>query len=160
MKDAQGTTSIASAFSQHHADTSAKAEIMMSQFIATHNLPFETANYLSDLVSAMFPDSKIAAGISCKHTKIKAIICDATELHLKKPVIDVPQALPFNLLCDESNERGDSVKLLTIFVRVFQSDNATVVTRHLDMIGITDLSAEGIFSGLEETLQKYHLPFI
>ena len=79
--------------------------------------------------------------------------------HLKKLVIDVAQASPFNLICDESNERGDSVKLLTILVRVFESDNATVVTQHLDTIGITDLSAEGIFSRLEETLQKYHLPF-
>ena len=37
--------------------------------------------------------------------------------------------------------------------------NANVVTRHLDTIGITDLSAEGIFSGLEKTLEKYRLPF-
>ena len=162
LKDAQGTTSIASAFSQSHADTSAKvisAEIMMSQFIAMHNLSFQTADHFSDLVSAMFPDSKIAAGFSCKHTKTKAIICDAIEPHLKKPVIDVARASPFNLLCDESNERGDAVKLLTVLVRVFESNNANVVTRHLDTIGITDLSAEGIFSGLEKTLEKYRLPF-
>ena len=50
--------------------------------------------------------------------------------------------------------RGDAVKLLTILVQVFESDNGSIVTRHLDTIGIADLSAEGIFSGLEETLQK------
>ena len=91
LKEAQGTTSIASVFPQSHVDTSAKvisAEIM-SQFIAMHNLSFQTADHLSDLVSAMFPDSKIAAGFSCKHTKTKAIICDAIEPHLKKPVVDV-----------------------------------------------------------------------
>ena len=69
LKDAQGTTSIASAFSRGHADTSAKvisAEIMMSQFIAMHNLSFQTADHLLDLVSAVFPDSKIATGFSCK----------------------------------------------------------------------------------------------
>ena len=42
---------------------------------------------------------------------------------------------------------------------MFESDNDNIVTRHLDTIGITDLSAEGIFSGLEEMLQKYHLLF-
>ena len=135
------------------------AEIMVSQFIAMHNISFQTADQLSDLLSTMFPDSKIAASFSCKHTKTKAIICDAIEPHLKKPVVDVARASPFNLLCDESNERGDAVKFLTVLVRVYEADNANVVTRHLDTIGITDLSADGIFCGLEETLEKYNLPY-
>ena len=61
----------------------------------------------------MFPDSRIAAKFSSKHTKTKSIICDA---HLKKPVVDEAEVFSFNLLCDESNERGDSVKLLLILV--------------------------------------------
>ena len=97
---------------------------------------------------AMFLDSKIAATFSSKHTKTKSIICDA---HLKKPVVDRSR-----LLCDESNERGDSVKLL---IRVFEPENGKIVTRHLDTNGITDLTADGIFSSLEETLSKYHLSF-
>ena len=77
LKDAQSTTSIACVFSWSNADTSAKviSADVMSQFIAMHNLSFKQ---LSDLVSAMFPDSKL---FSCKHTK--AIICDAIESHLK-----------------------------------------------------------------------------
>ena len=77
---------------------------------------------------------------------------------MNKPVVDVAGISPFNFLCDESNARGDAFKLLTVLVRVFDSSNDSVVTRHLDTIGITDLSAEGIFSGLKETLQMYHLP--
>ena len=82
LKDAQSTSMIASALSrsQAEADISPKvisSEIMMYQFIAMHNLSFQSADHLSDIVSTMFPDSKIAARFSCKHTKTKAIICDA-----------------------------------------------------------------------------------
>ena len=50
------------------------------------------------------------------------------------------------------------LKLLTILIRVFEPENGKIVTRHLDAIGITDLTAGGIFSSLAETLSKYHLP--
>ena len=74
LKDAQSTSAIASALSRSQAEadltpTVISAKIMMSQFIAMHNLSFQTADHITDLVSAMFPDSK--------HTKTKAIICDA-----------------------------------------------------------------------------------
>jgi hypothetical protein len=155
-------TAVASAQSHSNADMSksvVSAEIMMCQFIAMHNRPFQTADHLSDLFKSMCPDSKVASALSCKHNKTKAIICDAIDPHLKKPVLDVVRSSPFNLLCDESNERGDSVKLLTVLVRLFESDNANISTRHLNTIGITDLTANGIFSGLEEVLQKYDLSF-
>ena len=84
------------------------AELMMDQFIAIHNLPFEAAGHLSTLFPVMFPDSKIATDFACKHTKTKAIICDALDPHFKKHIIDTIREHPFNLFCDESNERGDS----------------------------------------------------
>ena len=61
------------------------AEVMMAQFIA---LPFQAADHLSDLVSSVFPDSRIAADFSSKHTKTKCIICDALDPYLKEPVVD------------------------------------------------------------------------
>ena len=164
LKDAQSTSTIASAFSRSHSEVDLcpkviSAEIMMSYFIAMHNLSFQSADHLSDLVSAIFPDSRIAARFSSKHTKTKSIICDAIDPHLKKPVVDRAKISSFNLLCDESNERGDSVKLLTVLIRVFEPENGKIVTRHLDTIGITDLTAGGIFCSLDETLLKYRLSF-
>ena len=64
----------------------------------------------------MFLDSEIAAGFSSKHTKSKAIICDALEPYLTSPIIDSLKCTEFNLMCDESNDRGDQCKLLTILV--------------------------------------------
>ena len=64
------------------------AELMMAKFIALHNLLFQMADHFTDLVSSMFPDSRIAADFSCKHTKTKAIICDAINPHFTKPIIE------------------------------------------------------------------------
>ena len=55
--------------SMYHSSKVISAEVMMAQFIALHNLPFQAADHLSDLVSPMFPDSRIAADFSSKHTK-------------------------------------------------------------------------------------------
>ena len=51
---------------------------------------------------------------------------------------------PYNLLCDESNERGDKVKLLTILVSIYEPSTGSIVTRHLDTISIVDFIANGI----------------
>ena len=128
------------------------AEVKMTRFIAMHNLPFSAADHLSELLPS---DLKIAADFSCKRTKTKAIICDALEPYLKRPVIEYLRTSPFNLLCDESNERGDSVKLLTVLARAFDPVNGVVVTRHLDTVGITDLTGEGIFTALKEVIEHY-----
>ena len=103
----------------------------------------------------MFPDSKIAADSSCKHTKTKSIICDALDPHLKDQVVESPKSTPFNLACDESNDKGDLCKLLTVLVRFFNISTESIVTRHLETVGITDFTAEGIFSALKDTLEKY-----
>ena len=130
----------------------------MAQFIALHNLPFQAADHLTDLVPSMFPDSKIAADFSSKHTKTKSIICDALDPYFKKPVLDLLKSGYFNLMCDESNEKGDQCKLLTILVRFFDSSKDFVVTRHLETVGITDFTAEGIFLALKDVLEQYCIP--
>ena len=89
----------------------------MAQFIAIYNLSFQAADHLSDLVSSILPDSRIAADFSSKHTKTKSIICDALDPYLKEPVVDLLKCAPFNLMCDESNERGDQCKLQVHTVR-------------------------------------------
>ena len=67
-----------------HAERVLSAEVIMCPFVVMHDLPFQAADNLTDLLSSMFPDSKIASDYACKHTKTKSIICD---LHLKKAVV-------------------------------------------------------------------------
>lgn len=125
----------------------------MAQFVALHDVPFQAADHLTDLFRSMFPDSRIAADFSSKHTKTKAIICDALEPYLKSPIINSLKSTEFNIMCDESNDRGDQCKLLTVLVRFFDPKTETIATRHLETTGITDFTANGIFSALNETLQ-------
>ena len=131
----QSNTSITNFFGESSVSHGLKvisAEVMMAQFIALHNLPFQAADHLSDLVSSMFPDSLIAADFSSKHTKTKSIICDALDPFLKEPIIDSLKSTPFNLMCDESNDKGDQCKLLTILVSLFDANTDSIVTRHLE----------------------------
>ncbi len=100
----------------------------------------------ADLFSSMLPDSKIAASFSCKHTKTKSIISDAIDPHLKKLIIECMRCSPFHLLCDESNERGDTVKLLTVLIHFFDPQKEVVATRHLDTVGIIDLMLKEYFT--------------
>ena len=68
----------------------------MANFIAMHNLSFQTADHPSDLLPKMFPDSKIASDFGCKHTKTKSICCDVLDPYYKKPVIQMVQQ---HLIC-------------------------------------------------------------
>ena len=69
------------------------------------------------------------------------------------------QSSLYNLLCDESNERGDLTKLLTVLVHIYDPNKTIITTQHLDTVGIQDLTAEGTFTALKDTLERYGVPF-
>ena len=56
---------------------------------------------------------------------------------IRIPVVGSALNFPFSLLCDESNEKGDTVKLLTIRMRSHECEISSVVTRHLDTACVT-----------------------
>lgn len=124
------------------------AEIAVTNFIAQHNLPFLAADHLSDLLTKNFLNSKIAEMYSCKRTKTVAIITDVLEPHHLKPVLNIARNTSFNLLCDESNERGADEKLLTVLVPLYDPDQCIVVAGHLETVGVTDFMANGMFTAL------------
>ena len=67
------------ASSLSHSSKVISAEIAMAQFIDLHNLSFQVADNFSDLVSSIFPDSKIPTDSSFKHTKTRSITTDALD---------------------------------------------------------------------------------
>ena len=163
LKDSQSTRGLTSMLGQSsslsHARKVMTAEVIMCNFIAMHNLSFQSADHLSDLFGVMFPDSAIASSFACKHTKTKAIICEALDPYHKKPVIECVHSAPFSLLCDESSEKGDSVKLLTILIRFYDSERGSIATRHLHTVGISSMTATDIFESIKSVLSKYGLAF-
>ena len=136
LRDTRSTATIASALpglGQAEANLSPKvisAKIMMSQFIAVHNLSFQSGDHLSDLVSAMFPHSKIAASLSCKHTNTKATICDAIDPHLKRPEIDnYTWHKHLHLTASVMNPMKRVIQLSSI-VRIQECKNCYTTFRH------------------------------
>ena len=96
----------------------------------------------------MFRYSTVASDLTCKHTKTQAITCVESALKF-----------PYSLICDDSNEKGDNVKLLTILMRSNECENSSVVTRHLDTVGITCVTSADIFHSIKDVLLKYGLNF-
>ena len=60
----------------------------------------------------------------------------------------------FSLLCDESNEKRDTVKLLTILMRSHECENSSVATRHLVTVSITCVTAADIFHSIKDVVLK------
>ena len=110
------------------------AEVTIANFIAQHNLLFATEDHLTDVLPQIFLNSNFAMDYACKRMKTTAIVCDTLEPYLAKPVIETACSSSFCMLCDISNKQGDSEKLLTILLRIFEEDTAQVVTRHLELL--------------------------
>ena len=49
--------------------------------------------------------------------------------------------------------------MLIVLARAFDPVNGVFVTRHLDTVGITELTGEGIFTALKEVIEHYQLSF-
>ncbi|KAJ8875988.1 hypothetical protein PR048_023896 [Dryococelus australis] len=70
----QSNPSLFSAASSDSTDKVKRAGLLMSSFIAEHNIAFSTAYQLSKLIPQMCPDSTIAKNISCGRTKCIALV--------------------------------------------------------------------------------------
>ena len=64
-----------------------RAEVLFSNFVAEHNIPFMTTDHFTNLTSSMFPDSKIAQAFSCARTKTTCIVKGVLHLHFAEAVI-------------------------------------------------------------------------
>ena len=77
-----------------HHDQVTCAELYFARFIAEHNLPFAVAHHFNRLCPVMFPDSKIAAGFACAHTKTAALITHALAPAIDEPLVKACQEQP------------------------------------------------------------------
>ena len=102
----------------------------------------------------MFPDSKIAAAFSSTTLRLNALSVMLL-IHISRIlIVKSLKTTPFNLMCDESNDKDDKWKLLSILVRFFYSNTELIVTRHLETVAITDFTDKGIFlSSLKDALE-------
>ena len=107
-----------------------KAEVIFTNFVLEHNLPFSVADHFTDLCKQMFPDSEVAKLFSCRRLKTTHILNKAIAPIEKKKVTDLCAANKFSIMMDESNDKGND-KCCAILIRVLDRSVKRVVTRFL-----------------------------
>ena len=134
-----------------------RAEVLYANFVAEHNLAFKTADHFTHLVSAMFPDSKVAQAFSSARTKTTCIVKGALHPYFAKPVIELCKEGPFSILCDEGNDGDD--KNFAILVRLWDNDLGKPVTRFLDMPVCNIATAMRLFEHIDASLNERGIPW-
>lgn len=94
------------------------AEIKITAFLAEHNISFNSADYLNNLIKSCFPDSKIAQGMSLGRYKATQISKNVIGACAEKEIVSLLKSTKFSLIIDESTDIS-SVKTLCICVRLF-----------------------------------------
>ncbi len=128
-----------------------EAEALWTQFVAKHNISFQTSDHATKLFSRMFPYSNIAKKFACGHTKMAAIIKEALAPHfLSKTLKDMSNF--FSIMIDELNDKTD--KSCIILVCVFYSCVGDIRTRFLDMPIVNVGTACNLFDALKLSLSN------
>lgn len=81
-----------------------EAEIKLMSFIVEHNLPFRSTDHLTDLLTQVFPDSKIAQEISLKRTKATATASSVINASEKKSLAFQLWQTKFSIIWGESTD--------------------------------------------------------
>ena len=83
-------------------DAALKAEAMISNLIATHNLPYSVVDCLAELLPKIIPDSQIIKQMSLHHHKAQYTLTQGTTPHKKKQLVKQLQKWPFSINYDKS----------------------------------------------------------
>ena len=118
-------------------DAVTRAEVIFTNFLTEHNIPFLVADHFTMVVKEMFPDSNIARQFSCRRMKSSYIVKKALAPSFDKTVTDMCQKQKFSLMIDESNDQGDN-KTMTVLIRIFDTILQRVTTKY-EVFGVADL---------------------
>ena len=108
-----------------------RAEVLFTNFIAEHNIPFILAAHFTHLASAMFPDSQVAKGFWCAATKTTCIVKGALNYYFSEAVTALCKENTFSTLCNEGSDTDRHN--FAILVRMWDEKLGKTVTRFLDI---------------------------
>ena len=81
-------------------------------FSVEQQLSFKVSDHATKLFAKMFPDSQIAAKLSCVRTKTKAMVCSVIADELKNSTVSAMKSGSFSLLtndiADNTNNKNDA----------------------------------------------------
>lgn len=145
-------------FQKQSEDSVTKAEVLLTNFIAEHNLPFLVADHFTDLVQRMFPDSATAQNFKCKRTKSTHILCNSIAPFYHQQVTKLCQNEKFCIMIDESNDKGDD-KCMVILVRIFDTNTASITTKFIGIPICNFSTAADLFEKLNTLFKERDIPW-
>ena len=159
MKCKKGTPNVQTFFTQKPKDEPThsiqqinvmKAEILWVWHSASTSKPFHCEDKSAQLLSAMFPDSKIAANISCGKDKQGYILNFAISPYCRQTIIEEMQNCFFSVAFDEADGR------LMIVVRYAGGLHGKIRTEMLDFVPMegqftAEVTSNVIYSTITES---------
>ena len=113
-------------------------------------------NHLSDLVTDIFPDSKIASKFSSKHTKTRCIVKNVIATRFRHDIDNILKTTKFSIIIDESTDIS-SKKQLAIVVRFFCNQRNQVKSKFFKLIDVTKSDATTLTSALISLFEKKNI---
>ena len=138
-------------------DKVAKAEIMLTAFMAEHNTPFSQADHLIECCKQMFPDSVIAQKMSLKRTKAAYVMQYGIAYSERQDVVDICRNQKFSIIVDESTDVSTN-QMLAVVVRYCDAKTKRVVDSLLDLIEVEDGTGLGLFTAVKKLLNTHAIP--
>ena len=83
-------------------DAAFKAEVVVSNLIATHNIPYSLVDCLAEILPQIIPESDIIKQISLHPNKAQYTLTCGTAPHIKKQLVKQLQNWPFSINYEES----------------------------------------------------------
>lgn len=127
----------------------AKAELILSAYVAEHNTPFAHIDHLVDACRAAFPDSSIAKNVKMRATKVSYLVQDGIGYYEELEVSKACREAKFSLIIDESTDISVS-QVLAIVVRYFDVEKGDVADRLLDSVTVENGTAAGLYSAVKK----------
>lgn len=138
-------------------DKVAKAELLISGFMAEHNMPFRQADHLVDVFKRAFPDSEIAKEVSLKKTKASYVLQDGIAWDEYQKIVNICKENKFSLVIDESTDVSVSQNLALV-IRFYDKDRSKVTDAFLDTVEVDDGSAKGLYSAVKKVFNSKEIP--
>ena len=137
------------------------AEVRNTVMLAHHNAALCLADHIGPMQCTNFPDSEIVKNYHCAQTKTACILNYALAPHLIDELVIAMKQQPYSLSVDASNDTGLS-KMNPVTVRIFDVSRKTVSQKFLDLCltrGVDASKAKEIFDAIQNTLEKYEIPW-
>lgn len=132
------------------------AEIRLAAFVAEHDIAFNVAENLPNLIRSTCPDSEIAKNINCSRTKTAALTKNVIGKYSFDSLVSSLQVSKFSLIVDESTDKG-CIKHLALVARVVL--NYDVSDCFLALIPVQEATAATLYEAITSFFDDHNIEY-